>query len=38
MFKEMPAEELTEANHRGRLSYSKQSLNDFIFIWFNDKN
>ena len=37
--KEMPAEELTEANCHARLVSSKQLLNMLsnIFIWFSDK-
>jgi len=34
----MTTEEQTEAIRYASLSYSKQSLNDVIFIWFIDKN
>jgi len=37
VFKETPAEELTEANCDAKLIRSKQLLNDVIFIWFSRK-
>jgi len=37
MFKDTPAEELTEANCHARLSCSKQLLNNVIFMSFSDK-
>jgi len=29
----MPPEDLTKVIHHARLRYSKQSLNDVVFIW-----